>query len=347
MGPKTLRFEKDFAKYIGCKYALSVNSCTAALHLALLAHNIGPGDEVILPAFTFTATANVVVHVGAKPIFADIREDDFNIDPSDIQKKITPKTKAIIVVHYGGQAADLDLIESIAKKHKLIVIEDAAHAAGGKYKNELIGKRGNTTCFSFYATKNLTTGEGGIITTNNSKIADFITKNRLHGISSDAWKRYSKTGSWRYSVEYSGWKYNMTDIQAALGIHQLKKLNKFIRQRRKLAHLYTSGLRKIKGLLTPTEIPDRYHPYHLYPILLENFDRDVFIQKMAEKNIGTSVHFIPLHLQPFYMKNFGYKKGDLPVTEAVFSKIVSIPLYPAMKSKDIEYVAETIKSMLS
>lgn len=346
MGPKTLRFEKDFAKYIGVKHALSVNSCTAALHLALLAHNIGPGDEVILPAFTFASTANVVVHVGAKPVFADIQEKTFNIDPKDIQRKITKKTKAIIVVHYGGKAADLSEVSSIAKKSKLIVIEDAAHAVGTKYKNKLIGTHGNTTCYSFYATKNLTTGEGGMLTTNSDQVADFVMKNRLHGISSHAWKRYSKGGKWQYEVEYGGWKYNMTDVAASLGIHQLKRLNTLTRKRRSLASIYSRLLGKIKGITLPIESPDRYDVYHLYPILIESMKRDSFIDSMTKMNIGTSVHFIPLHLQPFYKNKFGYKKGDLPVTEMIFSKIVSLPLYPSLKESDQEYVADAIKMII-
>lgn len=347
MGPKTKLFEEKFAQYIGCKFAISVNSCTSALHLSLLAHGIGAGDEVIVPSFTFAATANTVVHVGAKPVFADIQRDTFNIDPTDIARKITNKTKAIVVVHYGGQAVDLDEINKIARKNKLIIIEDAAHATGSEYNGRKIGSFVNTACFSFYATKNMTTGEGGMITTNNKKIADFLIKNRLHGISKDAWKRYAKGGNWKYEVENAGYKYNSTDIQAALGLHQLKKLNQFIKIRQKYALLYDKAFKELDGITLHKRKDNRKHAVHLYPILLEKTNRDKFIEKMQDLNIGTSVHFIPLHLQPFYRQKYDYQEGDLPVTEEVFAKIVSLPLYPGMTEKDINYVIDSVKKIVT
>ncbi len=346
-GPKTQQLEQDIAVYTGAKYAVGVTSCTAALHLALLAHGISKGDEVIVPSFTFAATANMVVNVGAIPVFADIDKDLLVIDPVDIESKITSKTKAIIPVHYAGHPANVNSIQKIAEKHNLIVIEDAAHAIGSKYDGKSIGGHGNTTCFSFYATKNMCTGEGGMLTTDDDKVADFAKKNRLHGISKDAWKRYSKEGSWRYEVEYAGWKYNMFDLQAALGIHQLKKLDSFIETRTKYAHIYDEFLSGISGVTIPSRAANITHSYHLYPILLEKMERDQFIQRMSEYNIGTSVHFIPLHLQPFYQKNFGYKYGDLPVTEGVFEHIVSLPLYPKMSEEDMTYVIEALREVLS
>ncbi|OGY21972.1 MAG: UDP-4-amino-4,6-dideoxy-N-acetyl-beta-L-altrosamine transaminase [Candidatus Chisholmbacteria bacterium RIFCSPLOWO2_01_FULL_49_14] len=345
-GPKTQRFERLFARYIGVKHAVALNSCSAGLHLALLAHRIGPGDEVVLPSFTFASTANMVVNVGAIPVFADITKDTFTIDPVDVEEKLTRKTRAVLVVHYGGHPADLNKIQRIARKHHLVVIEDAAHAVGSEYHGKKIGSSGNTTCFSFYATKILTTGEGGMLTTNDDRVADFVYINRLHGISKDAWKRYAKGGSWRYEVKYAGWKYNMTDLQAALGLHQLRKLNHFLRIRKRYASLYDKQLGRLEHIRIPLQIPRTKHAYHLYPILLESFSRDHFINLLAEKNIGTSVHFIPLHLQPFYRKTFGYRKGDLPITEAVAEKIVSLPLYPRMTLDDINYVIASIQEIL-
>lgn len=343
MGPKTRKFEEEFAKYIGVKYAVAVNSCTAGLHLALLAHGVGNGDEVIIPSFTFAATANVVVNVGAVPVFADIDGRSFNLDPKEVKNKITKKTKAIIVVHYAGQAAELTQLETIAKKNKLVLIEDAAHAVGSKYQGERIGKRGNTTCYSFYATKNMTTGEGGMVTTNNEQIADVLSKLRLHGISKDAWKRYDKGGSWKYDLEFAGWKYNMTDLQASLGLHQLKKLEGFLRRRNKLANVYKQELSGVEQVDLPVELKGRFHAFHLYPILVPKKNRDDLIEFLKDEQIGTSVHFIPVHKFDFYKKRYGILASDLPVTEQVFLGEISLPLYPAMKIGDVKYVCKTIK----
>jgi dTDP-4-amino-4,6-dideoxygalactose transaminase len=347
MGPKTIEFEKLIAKYTGAKYTIAVNSCTAALHLSLIALGIGEGDEVITTPFTFAATANVIIQVGAKPVFVDIKKDTYNIDPEEIKKAITPKTKAIIPVHYAGQPCEIDKIMKIAKKHNLFVIEDAAHAIGAEYKGRKIGTIGDLTCFSFYATKNMTTGEGGAITTNNKKLAEKIKILRLHGMSRDAWKRYSKRGSWYYEIKECGWKYNMTDIQAAMGIVQLKKLDKFIEIRRKYVQIYNRELSKIKGIITPYEMPNVKHVYYLYPILLKNYDRDKFINKMTKNGIQCSVHFIPLHLHPFYRKKFGFKRGDFSNSEWVYEREVSLPLYPKMEEKDIKFIINAIKKIIN
>jgi UDP-4-amino-4,6-dideoxy-N-acetyl-beta-L-altrosamine transaminase len=346
MGPKTLEFEELITKYTQAKNAIAVNSCTAALHLSLIVLGIKKDDEVITSPFTFASTGNVIVQVGAKPVFVDIKRDTFNIDPEKIKKAITSKTKAIIPIHYAGQPCDMKAIMKIAKDYSLFVIEDAAHAIGAKYKRKKIGTLGTTTCFSFYVTKNMTTGEGGIITTNDDKLAEKLRILRLHGISKDAWKRYTKKGSWYYEIEECGWKYNMTDIQAALGIHQIKKLNKFIETRRKYARMYNKELKRIGGIITPYEKSNIKHVYYLYPILLENYDRDKFIKKMAEKGIGCSVHFIPLHLHPFYKKKFSFKKGDFPNAEWVYEREVSLPLYPKMSKRDIYQVINTIKKII-
>ena len=346
MGPRTIKFEEMIARYTKAKYAVVLNSCTAALHLSLIALGIGKGDEVITTPFTFASTGNVIIQVGAKPVFVDIERKTFNIDPKEIEKAITSKTKAIMPVHYAGQACDMTAIMKIAKKYHLFVIEDAAHMIGAEYKGKKIGTFGDTTCFSFYATKNMTTGEGGAVTTNDKTLAEKIMVLRLHGISKDAWKRYDKKGSWYYEIEECGWKYNITDIQAALGIHQIKKLDKFNKIRRKYAQIYNRELSGIKGIITPYEKPNVKHVYYLYPILLENYNRDEFIEKMAQNGIGCSVHFIPLHLHPFYQK-LGYKKGDFPNAEWVYEREVSLPLYPKMKKKDIKLVVDSIKKIIN
>jgi UDP-4-amino-4,6-dideoxy-N-acetyl-beta-L-altrosamine transaminase len=346
-GPRTVAFEKALARYVGARRTVAVNSCTGALHLALLALDIGPDDEVITSPFTFASTANVIVQVGAKPVFVDIDQETFNIDPEKIEKAITSKTKAIIPVHYAGQACDMDRIMKIAKKYRLYVIEDAAHAIGTEYKNKKIGSIGTATCFSFYATKNMTTGEGGAVTTNNAKLAEKIEVLKLHGMNRDAWKRYTKKGSWYYRIETCGWKYNMTDVQAALGLSQLKKLDAFNRIRRKYAKIYSQELKKIPGIVTPAEKDWGKHIYYLYPILLKNYDRDKFIQKMAKRGVQCSVHFIPLHMQPFYRKTFGFKPSDFPNSKWIYEKEISLPLYPKMTERDIKFVVGAINQIIN
>jgi len=348
-GLVTQKFEKEFAKYIGTKYAVALNSCTAALHLALDAIGLGSKDEVIVPTMTFTATAEVVTYFRAKPVFVDCREDTFNIDSSKIEEKITKKTKAIIPVHIGGQACNMDEIMKIAKKYNLKVIEDAAHALPSKYKGKMIGTISDLTCFSFYPTKPITAGEGGMLTTNNKKWAEKIKIMRLHGISHEAWNRYSKEGSWYYQVLYPGWKYNLTDIASALGVEQLKRCDLFYRKRKKIAQTYTEAFRGLKEIQTPYIEPFNQHAWHLYIIKLNldklTISRDRFIEEMRRRNIGTSVHFIPLHLQPAY-KKYGYKVNDFPVANKVFQQIVSLPIYSKMDKKDIEDVILAIRGIV-
>ncbi|GAF93293.1 unnamed protein product, partial [marine sediment metagenome] len=271
--------------YLGAKDVVVVNSCTAALHLSLKALGVKEGDEVITTPFTFASTANTIVHCGAKPVFVDIKKDTLNIDTEKIKKAITSKTKAIIPVDYGGQACDIKAIEEIAKDKKLKVIEDAAHAIGSEYEGEKIGNFFDTTCFSFYAIKNMTTGDGGAIATNDNKIAEKLKTLRLHGISKDAWKRYSEKGSWYYEINEAGYKYNMGDIQAAMGIEQLKKLDKFIKIRRRYAQIYNEAFKDLV-VDVPVEKENVKHSYHLYPILLKNYDRNKFIEEMRALNIG-------------------------------------------------------------
>lgn len=347
-GPKTKRFEEAFKDYVGAKNAIAVNSCTAGLHLALAALEIGPGDEVIVPSFTFAATANTVVHVGARPVFADIDEQTLCLDPADVEKKITPKTKAITLVHYAGRPGPIDEIMAIARKHGLKVIEDAAHAIYTKSRGRMIGSIGDITAFSFYATKNLVTAEGGMVTTNDDSLADKIRIMSLHGMSRDAWQRYSATGSWRYDVIYAGFKYNMTDIQASLGLHQLAKLERFQKLRKQLVDRYNEGLAQVEGLILPEDRiePEDRHAWHLFTIRVQKekfgIGRDELVEELKKANIGTSVHFIPVHLHPFYQTHYGTGKGDLPVTEKVFDEILSLPLYPKMSLQDMADVVDAV-----
>jgi dTDP-4-amino-4,6-dideoxygalactose transaminase len=345
-GPKAIKLEELLREYVGAKEAVCVNSCTAALHMSLLALNIGAGDEVITSPFTFVSTANVIVHVGAKPVFADINKDTYNIAPEKIEDVITPRTRAVMPVHYGGQPCDMTAIMGIARKHNIHVIEDAAHAIGAEYQGKKVGAIGDATCFSFYATKNMTTGEGGAITTDNIKLAERARVQRLHGIDEDAWKRYSTEGSWYYEIKECGWKYNMTDMQAALGIPQLKKLDGLIEIRRKYAQIYNRELGKVEGVITPCESPDGKHVYHIYPLLLTEYSRDSFIEKMKAKGIGCSVHFLPLHLHPFYRQRYHFKKGAFPNAEWVYKKEVSLPLYPKMSEDDIWRVITAVKEII-
>ncbi len=346
-GPKVKIFEENFKDYIKAKYAIAVNSCTAALHLSLLGFNIGNGDEVLTTPLTFASTANVIMMVNAKPVFVDIDEKTYNIDSKLIEEKITTKTKAIIPVHMGGYPVDMDPILKIAKKYGLYVIEDAAHAAGAEYNGKKIGSLSHSTCFSFYATKTITTGEGGIITTNDYNFSEKVRMLSLHGLSKDAWNRYGSKGTWYYEILDLGYKYNMTDIQASLGIWQLKKIDFFTHKRREIAQKYNQAFSTIDEIiLPPRDTRKSKHIYHLYTIrLLLNklkIDRDYFIKALREENIGSSVHFIPIHLHPFYKKKFNFKKGDFEKAERVFESIISLPIYPTMSDKDINDVINAV-----
>ncbi len=346
MGPKTVRFEEEFARYIGSKYSVTSNSCTASLHLALKAIDLKPGDEVIIPAMTFTATGEVICYFNAKPVIVDVDRDTHNIDTSKIEQAITSKTRAIIPVHFAGQPCDMDEILGIADKYGLFAIEDAAHSLPAWYKGRKVGTIGDMTCFSFYATKTLATGEGGMITTENDEWAERIKVLRLHGISKDAWKRYSNEGSWFYEVIEAGYKYNMTDIQAALGIAQLKKVEWMRERRVYIAERYTEAFRGLDAIAVPSVEPDRVSAWHLYVIKLNvealQADREAFIEGLKAKGIGASVHFIPLHIHPFYRDTFGYKPGDFPESEWIYERSVSLPIYPGMTDNDIGRVIEAV-----
>jgi dTDP-4-amino-4,6-dideoxygalactose transaminase len=358
-GPKVKMFETDFGNYTNSSTALGVNSCTAGLHTALTALGIGRGDEVILPTFTFCATANVVAHLGARPVLVDIGWD-FQVSPAAIEAAITPRSRAIMPVHYAGQACALDSIYELAERHHLAVVEDAAHAVGATYHGHKIGSDllaqqhpqvRRATAFSFYANKNMTTGEGGMITTADNELASEMRVLSLHGMNKDAWKRYTNSGSWFYEVVSAGYKNNMTDIAAAMGIHQLRRLDGFISLRQKYARMYDEAFAGLDVLETPIMHADRNHVYHLYAIRLHlerlKINRAEFIEGLKELNIGASVHFIPVHLHPFYRERFGYQGGDFPRAETIYDSVLSLPLYPNMSEQDVNDVIEAVHRLAS
>jgi perosamine synthetase len=350
-GPRVKKFEKEFVKFINAKYAVAVNSCTAALHLALAAIELKRGDEVLVPTMTFASTAEVVRYFDAKPVLVDIKSDTLLIDLGEIEKKITKKTKAIIPVHYAGQACDIDKILKIARKYKLKVIWDAAHALPTKYKGKLVGTFPDITCFSFYATKPITMGEGGIAVTGNKKWAEKMRILSLHGISKDAWKRYTATGSWYYEIIYPGFKYNLTDIAASLGLVQFKKCNLFLQKRKKIARIYNRTFNNLPEITILRVEKYGTHAWHLYAIQL-NLDRlkigrDKFIEELKKRKIGVSVHFIPLHLHPYYKQKYGYKPKDLPNAYHAYQRIISLPIYPKMTTQDIKDVIWAIKDIIN
>lgn len=349
-GPKVRQFEEGFAAYVGAPHAIAVNSCTAALHLALEAVGVGPGDEVILPTYTFAATGEVVTYLGACPVLADCRPDTLNIDATSIEPLITQKTKAIIPVHIAGQPCDMDPIMELAKAHRLHVIEDAAHALPATYKGKAVGIIGDLTAFSFYATKSITTGEGGMVTTSCDDYAARIKRMSLHGLSGDAWNRYSDKGHWYYEILDFGFKYNMTDLAAALGIQQLRKSDDFCKRRQAIARMYNDGFSGLATCEIPQEVDYGTHAWHLYILRLNPAamitGRDDMIRALSKQGIGTSVHFIPLHLHPVYRNRFGYSQGAFPVAERIFERAISLPIYPAMTDADVGRVIESIRDAL-
>lgn len=355
-GPKVKKFEEALSEYIGCPEVVAVNSCTAALHLSLLASDVSSGDEVITSPLTFCSTANVIVHCNAKPVLIDIDRQTYNLDVNLLEdylkKHRTPKV--VIPVHYSGQTCDMEAIWSLADQYGFKVVEDAAHAIGARYDDgKMVGQssRSISACYSFYPIKNMTTGEGGALALHDSGNAKKVRILSLHGISKDAWKRYSSSGSWYYEVHYAGFKYNMMDLQAALGLHQLKKLDSFIETRRKYAEIYDSEFDGMEEITVPFVKYKDLHARHLYPIHLNlnqlEGDRATFIDKIKEYNIGTTVNFIPLHLHPYYQRQWGLKKGDYPNSEWVYEGLVSLPLYPKMNVDDIKYVANSAKKVIN
>lgn len=345
-GPRTKRFEEEFARLVGARHAVAVSSCTAGLHLALVAAGVGPGDEVVTTPYTFTASAAAVLHAGARPVLVDVEDDTANLDPARLARAVTARTKAIIPVHIAGHPCEMDGIQSIAREKGLTVIEDAAHSLPASYRGKSVGTISPMTVFSFYATKNLTTGEGGMVTTDDDALRDRLAVFGYHGMSRDGWQRYTAKGSWYYEILEDGFKYNMSDLQAALGLVQLRRLDEMQAARARIVGAYQKAFAEIPGLLRPTARPEVGHAWHLYILRLDpdalRIDRDRFIAELTERGIGVSVHFIPLAHHPLYQRLLGVRPEDFPVAEKVYRASLSLPLYPAMTAAQTDRVIEAV-----
>lgn len=349
-GKVTHEFEQNFAEYVGAKHAVAVNSCTAALHLSLLASRVGPGDEVITSPYTFVASAETIIQTGAKVVFVDTETDSFNIDLAAAERAITSRTKAIMPVYVAGLPSDLRRIESLRRKYKLAIVHDAAHALGAEDHGRRVGSTSDFTCFSFYATKNLTTGEGGMITTNNTHAADILRTLSLHGLSRDAWKRYTAKGAWKYRISALGYKYNLSDINASIGFMQLRRFDRIQRQRRLLAEMYSHYLGSIDDLTLPTVPEGVTHAWHLYIVRLRHGKerrRDQLIEDLKTLGVGTSVHFIPLYLQPYYRRHYPYRRSDFPNSYRHYASAITLPFFVDLREEEIKYVAQCFKKLLS
>ena len=349
-GPKVARFQREFAAAIGARHAVALNSATAGLHVALEAVGVKAGDEVIIPTYTFTATGEVVTYLGARPVLADCRADTLNIDAQTIEPHLTSRTKAIVPVHVAGQACDMEPILDLARARGLAVVEDAAHALPASYKGRLVGTIGDITAFSFYATKTITTGEGGMVTTARDDYAARMKLMSLHGLSGDAWNRYTARGHWYYEVTEFGYKYNLTDLAAALGLCQLTRMTEFHRRREEIARAYTDGFGDLDTCQVPRDVGVGTHAWHLYVLEL-NLDalaigRDEVIERLRQKGVGTSVHFIPLNLHPVYQRRYGYRPDQFPTAVAVFARACSLPIYPGMTDGEVGHVVEAVRATL-
>ena len=349
-GPKVARFENAFAAYKGVKAAVAVNSCTAALHLSILAAGLGPGDEVITTALTFCATVNAIIHAGARPVLADIDAETMNLSPADVEARITPKTRAIVVVHFAGCPCDMDAFMALAKKHKLKLIEDCAHAIETHHRGRMAGTLGDFGCFSFYATKNVCTGEGGMILAREDADVKRLKILALHGMSHDAWRRYSDAGFKHYQVVECGFKYNMMDLQAALGIHQLARIDRWWERRREIVHRYRKQLADLP-LRFQNDAPEgSRHAYHLFPIVIDNarakVDRDTFLEAMTARRLGVGVHYLSIPEHPFYQETFQWRPQDYPNAFAVGRQTVSLPLSPRLTDEDVSSVIQAVREIL-
>ncbi|MBI2524620.1 MAG: DegT/DnrJ/EryC1/StrS aminotransferase family protein [Candidatus Rokubacteria bacterium] len=348
-GPRAEEFERDFARYVGARHAIAVSSGTAALQLALVTAGVSAGDEVITTPFTFTATAEVIVHCGARPVFVDVRPEDALMDPARVEASLTPRTKAILPVHYAGQPCDVERLGAVAAASRLVLVDDAAHALPARVGGRMVGTLGDLTAFSFYATKTITTGEGGMVTTAKEEYAERIRALRLHGLSRDAWTRHDADESWQYEVHEPGYKCNMMDLLAAIGIEQLKKCDAFHAARCRCASAYTAAFSRMEAIIPPREAAGRQNAWHLYVILIRpemlTIDRGQFVRQLRARNIGASVHFIPLHLQPYYRKAFGYAPGDFPNAEWFYERCISLPIYPGMTQDDVLSVIEAVADL--
>ncbi|MBI1935162.1 aminotransferase class I/II-fold pyridoxal phosphate-dependent enzyme [Candidatus Woesearchaeota archaeon] len=350
-GPKTKKFEDMMKEYIGCRHAIALSSCTAALHLSLVALGVKQGDEVITSPVTFPATANVIIHQGATPVFVDVDKSTLNIDPAKIEEKITSKTKAIISVDMAGQPCEYGQIRKIADKHGIPVVEDAAHSIGAEYNGKKIGTLNKATCFSFYPIKNMTTGEGGLLATDDDELASAARMYSLHGMSKDAWQRYSEKGSMHWQTVAAGYKYNMTDIQASIGMHQLKRLDEFIYKRERYVRFYKDAFSKMDEIILPSQISNIKHAWHLFVVMLDTdrlkISRDEFMELMREENIGTGIHFTSLHMHEYYKKSLGCRKEDFPNAAYLSERIVSLPLYPKMTVQDLTSTIGAVKKIIN
>lgn len=348
-GPRVKEFQEQFAEAVGAEAAVAMSSCTAALHTSLVIHGVQEGDEVITTPLTFCSTVNVIEHVGARPVLVDVEQHTLNIDPEKVEAAITPRTKAVIVVHYAGHPVDLKAFKRISEKYGIPIIEDAAHAFGSKYEGVPIGQSQNLTAFSFYATKNLTTGEGGMLT-GPKELVDCARRLALHGMNRDAWKRYDQAGSWYYEVEEPGFKYNMTDIQAAIGLVQLRRFEKMQARRREIVEMYQKAFANHDDVICPTKSDHVEHSWHLYVVRFNlerlNRSREAIIEGLKDLNIGTSVHFIPVHLHPYYSKKYAWRERDFPVAYENFRRMVSLPLSSRMSDSDAEDVIEALRTVI-
>jgi dTDP-4-amino-4,6-dideoxygalactose transaminase len=349
-GPKVKEFEEAFKEYKGCKHSIALNSCTAALHLSMFAAGIGPGDEVITTPMTFCATINAIIHCGATPVLADCDKNTLNIIPEEIEKKVTAKTRAILPVHFAGRMCDMKPIMEIARQYDLLVIEDCAHAVESEYDGIKAGRFGDIGCFSFYVTKNIITGEGGMVITENDRIAERIKILALHGMSKDAWRRFSDDGYKHYQVIHAGYKYNMMDMQAAIGIHQLSRIENYWKIRKMIWKHYNEAFSDLPCQLPASPETGNRHAYHLYTPFVDTEkigkSRDWVLDALTAENIGTGVHYIPAHLHPFYRKTFGWKKGDFPNAESIGQSTLSLPLSPALNDRDTRDVIKAFRKIL-
>jgi len=349
-GPKVAKFEEMFRQYVGAQYAMAVNSCTAALHLSMLVAGLGPGDEVITTPMTFCATVNSIIHTGATPVLIDCDRQTMLIDPQRIEEAITPHTKAILPVHLCGRPCNMNAIMEIADRHHLLVIEDAAHAIESLYKGRKIGNIGHLTAFSFYVTKNVVTGEGGMVTTNNPDFADKIKIYALHGMSKDAWKRFSDEGYKHYQVVYPGFKYNMMDLQAAIGLHQMARVEENLKRRNEIWQMYNEAFADLPFFLPSPDEPETIPARHLYTLMIDKercgISRNDFMQKLYQMNIGTGIHYIGVHLQPYYRDRFGFKPENFPNATWISERTVSIPLSPSLSDTDITDIIQSIRNVL-
>jgi dTDP-4-amino-4,6-dideoxygalactose transaminase len=349
-GPRVKAFEEEFAAFAGTKHAIALDSATAGMHLALVALEIGPGDEVITSPTTFAASVNVIIHAGATPVLADIRIDDYCIDPEAIERAITPRTKAILPVHHGGSACRMEQIVDVARRHDLAIVEDAAHGLGTYIGGRHLGGFGDVTIFSFYPTKNVTSGRGGMLTTDDDALAERCRLLSLHGMSNDAWDRYTARGSWAYQVLAAGYNYTMSDFQAALGHAQFRRLDEFQQRRTAIALEFNRQFREVPELELPIEREGTTHAWHLYVVRLRpdalTINRDQFIVEMKERGIGTSVHFIPIHHHPYYRERYGWAPGDFPVADEAFETMVSLPLYTRMDDAAVERVVAAVEDIV-